>query len=626
MSNSLEQLKPKLDEKSFKKLERLNNDFLFDFILNITQMCNPDNIYVSDGSEDDINYIRSMAIEKCEERKLKIEGHTIHFENKLDQARDLENTRFLVPDDEEWDEYLVKKERTAGLTEIKEIMKNIMVGKTMIVAFYILGPQNSDLSMPALQITDSFYVAHSENLLYRQGYNDFLNIKEKSRFFKFVHSAGELEDGYTKVSKNINLRRVYIDLIDYTTYSANTQYGGNTIGLKKIAMRLAIRLAVKEGWLCEHMFLMGVKGPKNRKTYIASAYPSACGKTSTAMVTGETIVGDDIIYMKIKDGNVYAINVEKGMFGIIDGVNAKDDPMIYNALRSPNEIIFSNVLVTEDNNVYWNDSGEPVPSKGINYAGEWYPGKTDAKGNKIDASHKNARFTLSLDILQNVDENLHNPAGVEVGGIIYGGRDSDTTVPVEQAFDWVHGIITKGAALESETTAATLGKTGVRKFNPMSNLEFLSIPIGRYIEANLKFGERAKKVPLIFGVNYFIKDKEGNFLNDKVDKAVWLKWIELRINNEIKAIKTPTGYIPYYEDLLKLFKEVLKKDYSPDAYEKQFTFRIPEQLSKIDRIVEIYKKIPYTPEILFKVFEEQKKRILETQSKYATNYISPFEL
>lgn len=614
-------LNARVSEEHLQKILSINNPYLENFIAYYIKLCNPSQIFVCDGSEKDINYIREQALINGEEKKLKLEGQTAHFDGIHDQARDKANTKFLVPADTYFDPNLNSTDRQRGLEEINELLKNIMREHTMYVLFFCLGPTNSEFSIPCIQITDSAYVAHSEILLYRQGYEEFKNLKNPERFFKFVHSTGELENG---VSKNIDKRRVYIDLEKNIVYSVNTQYGGNTIGLKKLAMRLAIKLGSKEGWLTEHMFLMGIKGPNNRKTYFTGAFPSLCGKTSTSMLPGESIVGDDISYLRIRNGKVYAVNVEKGIFGIIGGVNEKDDPILWEVLNSPGEIIFSNILITEDNTPFWVGKGE-IPEKGINFSGEWYKGKKDDKGNEIPPSHKNARFTLSLEILPNVDENLHNPEGVEVGGIIYGGRDSDTWVPVEESFDWAHGIVTKGASLESETTAATLGQEGVRKFNPMSNLDFLSIPIGKYIENNINFGQRAQKPPKIFSVNYFLKDKEGNFLNERMDKAVWLKWMELRCHNEVKAIKIPTGFIPLYEDLKKLFKQVLNKDYKEEDYIKQFTLRIPENLSKIKRITEIYKtKIADTPEILFKVLDEQKQRLEEAKNKYG-EYVSPFK-
>jgi len=313
-----------------------------------------------------------------------------------------------------------------------------------------------------------------------------------------------------------------------------------------------------------------------------------CGKTSTAMLEGESMIGDDIAYIRNVDGYARAVNTERGMFGIIQGVNAKDDPLLWKALHAPNEIIFSNVLVTEDGGVYWIDKGGEVPAKGINYAGQWYPGKLDANGKQIPPSHPNARFTLSLKSLDTVDPKLEDPSGVEVGAMVYGGRDSDTWVPVEQAFDWEHGIITKGAILESETTAATLGQVGVREINPMANIDFLSVTIGKYIQMNLDFARGLKKVPFIFSVNYFLRDQNGDWLSERSDKAVWYKWMELRVNGDVQAIDTPTGRIPFYADLKRLFAEVLKKNYAETDYIRQFTIRIPENLAKIERALQFY--------------------------------------
>ena len=208
-------------------------------------------------------------------------------------------------------------------------------------------------------------------------------------------------------------------------------------------------------------------------------------------------------------------------------------------------------------------------------------------------------------------------------GIIYGGRDSDTSVPVEESFDWIHGIITKGACLESETTAATLGKEGVRVFNPMSNIDFLSIPIGRYIQNNLDFGEKLQRSPRIFSVNYFLKDKNGSWLNEKNDKAIWLKWMELRVNNEADALRTPTGYIPTYKDLKKLYIQVLHKHYSQKDYNKQFMIRINENLTKITRMRNIFlTRILDTPSIVFTVLDEQEKRLIGAQRTFG-EYITP---
>ncbi|BAL80798.1 phosphoenolpyruvate carboxykinase (GTP) [Caldisericum exile] len=616
-------LKEKLDEVSLKKLEAIENPTVLEFISKYVSLCNPKSIFVSDGSPEDINFIRKKALEDGEEMPLKIKGHTVHFDSYYDQGRDKRNTKILLDEGEYLDPVIETGDRKLLTEEVHKILRNIMFGRTMYVLFYVLGPENSPFTIPAIQLTDSPYVAHSENILYRQGYNEFLRKgRSLTRFFKFVHSEGELDE--RKTSKNLDKRRVYIDLKDEIVYSCNTQYGGNTIGLKKLAMRLAIKRASLEGWLTEHMLLMGVNGPNGRVSYFAGAFPSMCGKTSTAMLKGERIVGDDISYIREINGVAKAVNVEKGMFGIIQGINSKDDPIQWKALHTPNEIIFSNVLVYDEGSVYWVAHDGSIPERGINHSGEWFRGKKDEKGNEIPPSHPNARFTLHLEILENVDENLHNPNGVEVSGIIYGGRDSDTWNPVCEAFDWEHGIVLKGASIESETTAATLGKVGVREFNPMSNLDFLSIPIGKYIEINLEFGKKLKKVPKIFGVNYFLKDENGRFLNDKNDKKVWLKWMEKRVHGEVRVLKTPVGFMPLYEDLKVLFKQYLGKDYTEDEYVKQFTLRVNENLSKIERLRKIYSDLKFVPARVFELYDEEEKRLKEAQSKFG-NYIEPYK-
>ena len=616
-----DKLKTRLGEKNYQKLIGIDNPELHQFIAKYVELCNPDKVFVCTDSLEDIQYVRQEAVRAGEEMELAIAGHTVHFDGYYDQARDKKNTKSLLPPGADLGANLNAMDKEKGLIEIHSILKDIMRGHQLFVRFFCLGPLKSQFSIPAVQLTDSGYVAHSEDLLYRQGYEEFVRLGGAAQFFKFVHSAGELDERMT--SKNIDKRRVYIDLEDETVYSVNTQYGGNTIGLKKLAMRTAINRASKEGWLNEHMFIMAVHAPSGRKTYFTGAFPSLCGKTSTSMLPWESIIGDDIAYIRSKEGILRAVNPEKGIFGIIQGVNPEDDHLIWKALHSPGEIIFSNVLVTEEESVFWIGKAGEEPKRGFHHSGEWTLGKRDAEGIEISLSHPNARFTLDLKLLENRDSELDNPEGVVIGGIIYGGRDSDTKVPVEESFDWIHGVITMGAALESETTAATLGKEGVRKINPMSNLDFLSIPIGRYIANHLNFGRGLKNPPPIFSVNYFLKDVNGDFTNDKTDKAVWLKWMELRSHHEVEVIKTPTGLIPEYEDLKRLFKQVLDKDYAEKDYNEQFTVRITENLAKIERVMSFYKtKVPDTPQIVFEVLEEQKQRLILAIEKYG-DHISP---
>jgi phosphoenolpyruvate carboxykinase (GTP) len=623
MVNINELLKQKLTAENYDKLIALKNLKMHAFVADAIELTGPDSVFICTDSIDDIAHIRDSAVKNGEECPLNIPGHTCHFDGYNDQARDKAQTKYLLPPGSELGESLNSIDKSEGVQEVRSLLKDSMNGRQMLILFWCLGPADSDFTIPCIQITDSPYVAHSESILYRPGYRQFKKIGDSPDFFRFIHSEGEMENF---VSKNVDKRRVYIDLEEDLVYSVNTQYGGNTIGLKKLALRLAIQNASREGWLAEHMFVMAAHGPVDRVTYFAGAFPSACGKTSTSMIPGQTIVGDDIAYLRKKAGKIRCVNVEKGIFGIIQDVNSKDDPVIYEALNNPCEVIFSNVWIDCNKKPHWLGMGSKLPTEGINHSGKWHKGKKDSRGNEITASHKNARYCLNIPDLSNCDPMLDDPEGVPLGGIVYGGRDSDTWVPVEQAFNWSEGIIIKGAALESETTAATLGAEGVRTFNLMSNLDFLSIPLGRYIRNNLDFEKDIENPPLIFSVNYFLKDKTGKYLNGMADKLVWLLWAELRVNGDVGAIQTPTGYIPIFEDLEKLFKDNLEKVYTKDDHVEQFTIRIPENLAKLDRVEKIYReKVADTPRILYDIFDDVRKRLKDAQAKHGL-YISPFDL
>ena len=611
-----------LDQNNLEKLLALKNPAMHGFVADAIELCKPAKVFVANDSPEDTACVRKMALDNKEELPLDVKGHTIHFDGYQDQGRDPGCTKYLLPEGVNLGKRLNSMDRSAGLEEVRGYLDGAMAGETMIVRFFCLGPTGSAFAIPCIQITDSAYVAHSEDLLYRHGYEQFRNIGDSGEFFRFLHSAGKLAENHT--SLDVNKRRIYIDIAEETVYSSNTQYAGNTVGLKKLALRLAIRKADREKWLAEHMFVMGVHGPEGRKTYFTGAFPSACGKTSTAMLPGESIIGDDIAYFRNIDGQARAVNVEAGIFGIIRDVNPTDDPVIYDVLTREGEVIFSNVLIN-GGKPYWLGMGTELPKKGFNHSGEWADGDKDDDGKKITASHMNARYTVNLSRLANVDKAMNDTAGVPVGGIIYGGRDSDTCVPVQQAFDWSHGIITIAASLESETTSATIGAQGVRKFNLMSNMDFVAIPLGKYIQNNLDFGASLKAAPPIFGVNYFLKNAEGKYLNGMLDKGIWVKWAELRVNGDVEAIETPTGMIPKFEDIRRLFADVLKKDYTKADYSEQFKLRIPENIAKIDRMLKIYGDITDTPKVVFEAFDAQKKR-LETLQREKGDYVCPFDM
>ena len=606
-------LQSRLPGPSYEKLMALKNPKLQRFIADAMELCQPDSVMVFDDSPEGMALTRCKAIEAGEEAPLVIEGHTIHFDGPKDQARDRQATKYLVPQADTLSKALNQIEREQGLAEVRGLLKGSMAGRTMIVRFLCLGPTDSVFSIPCVECTDSWYVSHSLNLLYRPGYEQFKRVGADGDFFATLHSAGRMDERMTSV--DVDKRRIYIDYTTDTVYSVNTQYAGNTVGLKKLALRLTIRKADREGWLAEHMFVMGVQGPKGRKTYLAGAFPSACGKTSTAMLPGETIVGDDIAYFRALNGHCMAANAEAGIFGIIQNVKAEDDPAIWDVLTKPGEVIFSNVLV-KAGRPYWLGMGEEIPEDGENFSGAWHKGKTDAKG-EIPAAHKNARYAATLKALANCDPELDNPRGVMLAGIVYGGRDAKSYVPVQQSFDWNHGIVAYGASLETETTFATVGKEVVPEINVMSIQDFVSIPLGKYIQNNLDFGKKLKEPPLVFGVNYFLRGLDGQFVNDVCDKHVWVKWMELRVHNDVQALATPTGLIPMYEDLKSLFKEVCDAEYTQEEYDQQFTIRIAENLRKIERIEDFYgHEVPDAPQTVFDIINEQRERLLVAKEKY----------
>ncbi|MCP4763426.1 MAG: phosphoenolpyruvate carboxykinase (GTP) [archaeon] len=619
-----------LNEIELKKLKDLKNEHVINMVNEYIELLTPKIAYVITDSDEDVKFVKQQAITKGEESPLNMKGHTIHYDSYYDQARDKGNTKILVTPDQKMSKRLNQIDRDEGLKEILSYMKGAMKNKEMIIRCFVLGPENSEFSQYALQITDSWYVAHSEDILYRKGYEQFKKLNGSKDFFLFVHTAGELDGNVTKKELIDEKRRIYVDLKGNKVLSCYNQYAGNSLGLKKLALRLAIYKSnlIDKDWLTEHMFIMGLhpKG-KNRVTFVAGAYPSACGKTSTAMVPGQSIVGDDIAYLRNIDGECRGVNIEKGVFGIIRDVNPADDPVIYKTITSERELIYSNVLINNER-AYWLGMGEELPNEGMNHTGkEWVKGNKDEKGNIITHSHPNARYTVGISELENADPHLNDPKGVKIQGLFYGGRDSDTNVPIYQSLNWEHGIYI-GATIESETTSATLGKVGIRKSSPMANLDFIVVPLNTYFDNHRKFGNLlGEKVPKVFATNYFLKNSEGKYSNEKVDKKVWLLWAEGRIqeNCEFDAIKTPIGYLPKYDDLKELFKSIFNREYTEDEYIEQFSIRTDKLLEKVGRMEQIFEEEGVS-QFLLDILKEQGTELKKLKEKYGKEKISPFEI
>ncbi|HEB70494.1 MAG TPA: phosphoenolpyruvate carboxykinase (GTP) [Desulfobulbus sp.] len=579
-----------MDEANCRKLLDCSPEVIEPIYNGSTRM-SPASIFINTGSREDIAYIRQQALQTGEEFTLLKKNHTCHFDGPNDQGRDTANTKYLAYADTEISSLQKKQEHRAGVVEARTIITDIMEEKEMIISFISRGPIGSPVSDPTLQVTDSYYVTHSEFILYRMMTpGEFSrDVAEKGYMFINYHSAGKLTKD--KVCANLNGRRIFMDVERFRSYSSNNQYAGNSIAPKKINHRFANMNNIRNHFgerLDEHMFIAGFE-MEHEIVYFGGAYPSGCGKTGTAM-TGTHLVGDDLakIFIDRKSGEVRAVNPERGMFGIIEGVNMEDDPETMHVLTGEeHEVIFSNLLVSEGK-PYWSGMGEPLPEKGRNYAGDWL-----AKSGK-SPSHKNARFTIALEALDNYDAAADNPEGVKLSGLLFGGRDYTTMPTIVMAHDWMNCIV-HGAIIRSATTATEIGADGSEKRSPFANEAFFPAPLAQYINHYKAFGENPdiapENLPSGFQVNYWLhKSGRGilspgeadGLIGEKRDTKVWMRIMALMHQGRVETIWTPIGRIPKYQDLKKLFKEVLEKEYEKELYSKQFSLYTENLIKRVD--------------------------------------------
>ncbi len=620
---AMEVFKSKMDANQLARIQRIKNTEVILKIANAIVMCAPDKVFVNTGSEADRQYIRELSLEKGEEEKLPMEGHTIHFDLKEEQGRIIDRT-FYIANPEDLVNSLAKKiQRADALIDIQEKMSDIMAGKIMIVGFYVRGPVGSPASNPALEITSSTYVSHSAEILYRNAFSAFGDQVERlGHFFTNIHSEG------LNRPQDLPNARVYMDRSHQTTYSFNCTYAGNTLLMKKGNHRFAVDRSVYENMgkeLAEHMFITGISGPEDRITWMTGAAPSGCGKTTTAMA-GDHFVGDDLAQMWIaEDGSIRSVNPECGIFGIVEDVNWEGDPKLMECLRHPGtEVIWSNVLIDENGIPQWTGNGEdPPPQKGLNFQGQWEQGMVDGNGKEIPMSHPNSRCTLSNRALGNYSEMNEHPDGVETRIITYSGRDSDTMPPVWVAKDPDHGVVI-GACIVSAATATEVGATGVRR-QPWANAPFIPGSLGDYMEAQFQFFGSdliaPDKQPILAGLNYFLTQgarggSSQKLLGEKKDVKAWMAWLERRAHKEVDAIETPIGYLPKYKDLKNLFKSKIDKEYSKDLYIKQFSLYIDNIIARIDLQIEAYGQEKNIPQRLFEVLKNQRENLLVLKEKY----------
>ena len=622
--HALDSLKHKMDQAHLDRLAQIKNQDVLKRIANAVEICNPDSIFINTGSPKDLDFIKDLAQQKQEEMPLAMENHTIHFDLAGEQGRIVDRTFYIANPEDEISSLANRMDRTEALKNIEINMKGIMEGMTMIIGFYMRGPVGSPVSNPALEITSSAYVSHSAELLYRNAFADFdAEVTARGHFFTNVHSEG------LNRTEDLPDARVFMDLKHQTTYSFKCTYAGNTLLLKKGNHRFAVNKAVYENCgteLSEHMFITGIHGPNGRTTWCAGAAPSGCGKTTTAMA-GNVFVGDDLAQMWIADdGSIRSINPECGIFGIVEDVNLEGDPLLMKVLRHPgHEVIWSNVLVDENKVPHWVGSNEPVPEKGRNFQGEWRQGKTDEAGNPVPLSHPNSRCTLRSESLDNYSVEAENPDGVLTRVFTYSGRDADTMPPIWVAKDSAQGVAI-GACIVSAATATEVGVSGVKRA-PWANAPFIPGALGDYMDAQFKFFGSPQIAdehkPVMAGLNYFLTDQARGgdtpkLLGEKRDVKVWLAWLERYAHGEMEYIDTPIGHLPKYEDLAKLFTELINKDYPKSLYDKQFSLYVDNIIQRIELQQAAYANEAKIPGRLFEILESQKQDLLDLKLEKGT--------
>ena len=475
------------------------------------------------------------------------------------------------------------KDMKAMLTPMYD---GVMKGRTMYVIPYSMGPIGSSLAKVGVELTDSIYVVLNMNIMTRMGADAFKNLGDASNdFVRGLHSKADVDPE----------KRYIVQFPEENTiWSINSAYGGNVLlGKKCFALRIASYQGKNEGWMAEHMLILGVKKPDGEMRYITAAFPSACGKTNLAMLIPPAVykeqgyevytVGDDIAWMKPgKDGRLYAINPENGFFGVAPGTNAKSN---YNALASTmKNTIFTNVALNNaDNTVWWEglDKNPPVDAtewKGAKVNGPEFTSEIDpATGKNKKLAHPNSRFTAPAVNCPCVSPEFNNPDGVPVSAIIFGGRRASTTPLVYQSFDWVHGTY-MGSAVSSETTAAATGAVGVLRHDPMAMKPFIGYNVGDYWAHWLEMGEKlGDKAPKIFNVNWFKQDENGNFIWPGFgDNMRVLDWIIKRVEGKVDAVETPIGFLPK------------KGDINLKGIEDEVTSEVEDKLLAVD--VDLWKK------------------------------------
>ena len=555
------------------------------FVEESAKLACPDKIVWIDGSEEQLAALRKEACETGEMIELnqeKLPGCYYHRTAQNDVAR-VEDRTFICCREKEnagpTNNWMDPKE---AYKMCADIARGQMKGRTMYVIPYSMGVIGSPFSKIGIEVTDSIYVVLNMAIMTRVGLACYEQLGEDGDFIKGFHAKC-----------NVDPEKRYIMHFpeDDTIISVNSAYGGNVLlGKKCFALRIASYLGKTEGWMAEHMLILGVTFPDGRKKYVAAAFPSACGKTNLAMLIppkhylekGYKIetVGDDIAWIRVgEDGRLWAVNPENGFFGVAPGTNEKSNP---NALAATKKgTIFTNVAINPaDNTVWWEGLTKPAPEHLIDWLGnDWTP----ASGTK--AAHLNSRFTAPAVNCPCLSAAFNSKEGVPLDAIIFGGRRATTTPLVYQSRDWDHGVFV-GSIMASETTAAATGATGVLRHDPMAMKPFCGYHMGDYFAHWIEMGKKVKNPPKIFNVNWFRQDEKGEFLWPGFgDNMRVLEWILNRCDNAVDAQETAIGYVPYAKDI-----DLEGLDYSRDTLESILYVDKARWSAEADEIASFYKQ------------------------------------